>query len=245
MTGTERSKHMAIGKFVSYLRVSTAKQGRSGLGLEAQRAAITDYLNGGRWKLLAEYVEVETGKKDDRPKLQEALHYAKVTGATLVVAKLDRLSRNVEFIARLQNSKVKFICADLPELNEMTIGILAVVAQHERKVIGERTRAAMRAAKKRPEYEKRKASGDGKKKFGNPAGAKAFGEISNDAAVEAIKSKADKYARDIMIIINDIKAGGVTTLQGIADELNERGMNTARNGQWYPTTVRNLLQRTA
>ena|SRR5215471_13517774 len=104
-----------IRKFVSYCRVSTAKQGRSGLGLEAQRAAINDFLNGGQWKLVAEYVEIETGKNDDRPELRKALHRAKVTGATLVIAKLDRLSRNLRFIAELQESKVKFVCADMPD----------------------------------------------------------------------------------------------------------------------------------
>jgi len=124
---------MATGKFVSYLRVSTEKQGCSGLGLEAQRQAVTDFLNGGCWQLVQEYVEVESGKRADRPKLAEALHHAKVTGATLVIAKLDRLSRDVEFIARLQKSGTKFVCADMPEANELTIGLLAVVAQHERQ----------------------------------------------------------------------------------------------------------------
>jgi DNA invertase Pin-like site-specific DNA recombinase len=103
---------MTTGKFVSYLRVSTDRQGGSGLGLEAQRKAVTDYLDGGRWELIAEFVEVESGKRSDRPKLQEALHRAKVTGATLVVAKLDRLSRNVAFLANLRESRVKFVCAD-------------------------------------------------------------------------------------------------------------------------------------
>jgi DNA invertase Pin-like site-specific DNA recombinase len=98
---------MSTGKFVSYLRVSTDRQGKSGLGLEAQRKAVEDYLNGGRWELITEFVEVETGKRDDRPKLREALHHAKVTGATLVIAKLDRLSRNLAFIAALQDSGAK------------------------------------------------------------------------------------------------------------------------------------------
>src|SRR5262245_43286392 len=136
-----------IRKFVSYCRVSTAKQGRSGLGLEAQRAAINDFLNGGQWKLIAEYVEVETGKNDDRPELRKALHQAKVTGATLVIAKLDRLSRNLRFIAELQESKVKFVCADMPDATELTILIFASLAQHERKVISERTKRALQAVK--------------------------------------------------------------------------------------------------
>ena len=120
---------MANGKFVSYLRVSTARQGRSGLGLEAQREAVRSYLDGGKWKLVAEFVEVESGKDDkNRPKLIEALRRAKVTGATLVVAKLDRLSRNVRFLAELQESKVKFQCADMPKADELTIHLFAAIA---------------------------------------------------------------------------------------------------------------------
>ena len=149
-------------KFVSYCRVSTTKQGRSGLGLEAQRAAIADYLNDGQWKLVAEYVEVETGKNDERPELRKALHRAKVTGATLVIAKLDRLSRNLRFIAELQDSKVKFVCADMPDANELTIHIFASLAQHERKVISERTKRALQAIKARG------------RKLGNPNGARAL-----------------------------------------------------------------------
>src|SRR5215470_13792008 len=168
-----------IRKFVSYCRVSTAKQGRSGLGLEAQRAAINDFLNGGQWKLIAEYVEVETGKNDDRPELRKALHQAKVTGATLVIAKLDRLSRNLRFIAELQESRVKFVCADMPDANELTIHIFASLAQHERKVISERTRRALQAAKKRGAV------------LGNPNGARALLRAGkgNKAAVVALKAK--------------------------------------------------------
>jgi DNA invertase Pin-like site-specific DNA recombinase len=123
---------MATGKFVSYLRVSTKRQGESGLGLEAQRKAVEDYLNGGNWKLVAEFVEIESGKDNARPKLAEALHRAKVTGARLLIAKLDRLSRNVAFIANLQESHVKFVCADMPDANELTVHLLAAIAQHER-----------------------------------------------------------------------------------------------------------------
>src|SRR3979411_1959304 len=125
---------MANGKFISYLRVSTARQGRSGLGLDAQRQAVADYLDGGKWELIAEFVEVETGKKDERHKLKEALPRAKVTGATLVMAKLHRLSRNIGFIVQLQDSGAKFVCADMPDANELTIHIFAALAQHERKV---------------------------------------------------------------------------------------------------------------
>src|SRR5262249_33260687 len=134
-------------KFVSYCRVSTAKQGKSGLGLEAQEAAIAEHVGNG--KLIEKYIEIETGKNDDRPQLRKALHRAKVTAATLVIAKLDRLSRNLRFIAELQESKVKFVCADMPDANELTIHIFASLAQHERKVISERTKRALQAAKAR------------------------------------------------------------------------------------------------
>jgi DNA invertase Pin-like site-specific DNA recombinase len=113
---------MATGKFVSYIRVSMDRQGRSGLGLEAQRKAVTDYLDGGWWELIAEFVELKTGKRDDRPKLKQALHRCKVTGATLVIAKLDRRSRKLAFIAALQDSGAKFVAADMPEAKSGTRG---------------------------------------------------------------------------------------------------------------------------
>jgi DNA invertase Pin-like site-specific DNA recombinase len=229
---------MANGKFVSYLRVSTARQGRSGLGLEAQREAVRTYLDGGKWKLVAEYVEVESGKKDDRPELAKALHRAKVTGATLIVAKLDRLSRNVAFLSNLQDSKVKFVACDLPEANEFTINIMAAVAQHERKIIGERTRVAMAAAKNNPAWKRAHPNG-----FGNPNGAKALRGAGNDAAVEKLKAEANRHAEAIVPIIEDIRASGALNLRAIAAELNEREILTARGGQWHASSVRNVMQR--
>ena len=216
-------------KFVAYLRVSTEKQGRSGLGLEAQRQAIADFLAGG--KLVAEFVEIESGKRDERPALAKALHRAKVTGAKLLIAKLDRLSRNVAFIAALQESGVKFVCADMPEANELTVHLLAAMAQHERKMISERTRAALAAAKRRGT------------KLGNPNGARALRGYGNAPAVEAIKAKATHFATDIAPIIADIRAEGITSYRGIAHELNERGILTARRGAWHPATVKTLLER--
>jgi len=222
---------MATRKFVSYLRVSTDRQGRSGLGLDAQRKMVGDFLNGGDWKLIAEFVEVESGKRDDRPKLAQAIHRAKVTGARLLVAKLDRLSRNIAFVAALQEAKVPFTCCDMPDANEFTIHLFAAIAQHERKVISERTRAAFAAAK---------AQG---RTFGNPNGAKALRGLGNAAGVAGIKKAADRHAHDIMPVIEDIRAGGITTLEGIAAELNARGILTARRGQWYAMTVARMLLR--
>jgi DNA invertase Pin-like site-specific DNA recombinase len=221
-------------RYVGYLRVSTARQGRSGLGLEAQRQAIADFLNGGfEWKQIAEFVEVESGKDDERPKLREALHHAKMTGATLVIAKLDRLSRNVAFIAQLQEAGVKFVCADMPEATELTIHIFAAIAQHERKAISERTRRAMAAAKAKGVV------------FGNPNGAQALRRAGkgNKKAVRALKDAANARAQNVMPIIENIQASGVTGLRGIAAELNARGILTAREGAWYPATVSKLIAR--
>src|ERR1700688_4944538 len=137
-------------KFVAYLRVSTAKQGRSGLGLEAQREAVRQFVAGRSGKIIApEFVEVETGKRNERPELDKALKRSRLTGATFVVAKLDRLSRNAAFLMTLRDSGVDFVAADLPEATTMTVGIMAVVAQHEREAISQRTKAALAAAKAR------------------------------------------------------------------------------------------------
>jgi DNA invertase Pin-like site-specific DNA recombinase len=224
---------MAIGKFISYLRVSTAKQGASGLGLEAQRQAVTDFLNGGCWQLLREYVEVETGKHADRAVLIEALQHCKVTGATLVIAKLDRLSRDLEFIARLQKSSIKFVCCDMPQATELTIHMLAAVAQHERQMISDRTKRALTAAKERGV------------RLGNPNGAAALRRAGkgNAASIVAIKTAADEHAANLAPIIADIRSAGVTSFKAIARELNDRGILTARGGRWHPTTVKNLLSR--
>jgi DNA invertase Pin-like site-specific DNA recombinase len=141
------------GNFVAYYRVSTQKQGRSGLGLEAQKSAVATYLNGGGWKLLGEFTEVETGKGADaldrRPQLRSALDLARKRKATLVVAKLDRLARNVHFLTGLMESKVNFVAVDMPDVNRLTIHVLAAVAEHEREMISTRTKDALAAAKAR------------------------------------------------------------------------------------------------
>ena len=136
---------MASGKIVSYLRGSTAKQGASGLGLEAQRKAVTDFLNGGAWTLVAELVEVESGKRDDRPKLAEALSLCRVHGAVLLIAKLDRLSRDLHFLTGLQKAGVRFVAADMPEANETMVSFMAILAQVERKAISNDCFFSMRA----------------------------------------------------------------------------------------------------
>src|ERR1700730_9289874 len=140
---------MAEGKFIAYLRVSTTKQGKSGLGLEAQRKAVTDFLDGGKWQLVKEFVEIESGKKADRPQLMKAFQACRVFGAKLVIAKLDRLSRDAYFLLGLEKAGVDFVAADMPTANRLTVGIMAMVADEERRVISARTKAALAAAKRR------------------------------------------------------------------------------------------------
>src|SRR6202047_1789417 len=136
-------------RYVAYYRVSTDRQGRSGLGLDAQQKAVQDYLNGGDWSLVAELTEVETGKRSDRPELAKALALCRKHKGKLVIAKLDRLSRNLAFIATMMDSGVEFVAVDNPHANKLTLHILAAVAQHEREMIAERTKAALQAAKQR------------------------------------------------------------------------------------------------
>jgi Site-specific recombinases, DNA invertase Pin homologs len=219
---------------VVYYRVSTAAQGRSGLGLDAQRQAVEALCNSRGWEIIAPpYTEVESGKRADRPELTKALHRAKVTGATLVVAKLDRLSRNVAFLAALQESGAKFIAADMPEANELTVHIMAAVAQAERKAISKRTQEALQAAKARGQ------------RLGNPNGAAALrrAQRGNTAAVEAVTASADQRAHELRPIIDDLAARGVTSLGGVAAALNDAGIVTARGGRWYASSVRNLVAR--
>ncbi|HKX77650.1 MAG TPA: recombinase family protein [Novosphingobium sp.] len=222
---------MAQGKFVSYLRVSSAKQGRSGLGLEAQRKAVAEYLHGGAWELSGEFVEVESGKLDGRPQLEAALAMCELTGATLVVAKLDRLSRNVAFLAALQDSGARFVAADMPEANELTIHIMAAVAQAERKAISKRTKEALAAAKARGT------------KLGGSRGN--LDDLRKGPAVSAvIRSKASaERASKVHRQIEAIRAAGALTLRDIAAKLNAAGITTARGGAWGPSQVKRVIDK--
>jgi DNA invertase Pin-like site-specific DNA recombinase len=224
---------MAEGKFVSYLRVSTDKQGRSGLGLEAQRDAVSRYLNGGRWKLVAEYVEVESGKRNTRPQLQAAISHAKATGAKLVIARLDRLARNLHFVSSLQERGVDFVAADMPDANRLTIHIIAAVAEAVGRTISDNTKTALAAAKARGV------------KLGNPNGARALRgkQVGNADAVARIKANAAQHAADLKGIVDDIRRSGITTVRGIADELHARGIRAPRGDTWHPTAVSRLLSR--
>ncbi len=170
------------------------------------------------------------------PKLAAALAHAKATGATVVIAKLDRLARNVAFISNLMESGVEFVAADMPMANRLTVHVLAAVAEHEREMISQRTKAALGAAKARGKH------------LGNPNGARALraagaGKVGWTAGADGNRAAADKFARQLVPVIETIRADGITSLEGIATELNARSIPTARGGRWYATTVRNLLAR--
>lgn len=224
-------------KIVTYQRVSTARQGRSGLGLEAQQASIDTFSKSRNAAIIGSFTEVETGKNDDRPELTKALHLAEVTGATLVIAKLDRLSRNAAFLLTLRDSGVKFIAADMPDANELTVGVMSLVAQQEREAISKRTKEALAVAKVRLE-----AKG---KRLGNPNGAAALRRAGkgNKDSLKAIKSNADSHAQKLTPTIKAIQIAGHTSLGAMAKELNTRGILTPRGGKWHPTSVKNLLSR--
>ncbi len=229
---------MANGNFISYIRVSTQMQGASGLGLDAQQQAIRNYLNGGTWQLLAEYVEIESGKNNDRPQLKAALHQCSITGATLIIAKLDRLSRNVSFISQLMDSRVDFVAVDFPTANRLTIHILAAVAEHERAMCSERTKVALKAAKARGQ------------KLGNPENLNAEGQAKGSKAGVLINMiKADSFALEMQAIIKHHQSNGLNLSQ-VAEKMNQAHILTARGynkaGQrllWTAQAVKNVMLR--
>jgi DNA invertase Pin-like site-specific DNA recombinase len=214
------------GDFVAYYRVSTQKQGQSGLGLQAQREAVAQYLNGGDWQLLAEFTEVETGKGSNalakRPQLQQAIAYSKKHRATLLIAKLDRLARNVHFVSSLMESKVDFLCCDMPSATPLTIHILAAVAEDEAKRISQRTKAALEQAKKNGV------------KLGNPQLAKTL----NAPRIE----RANEFAESMRPILSALKASGMTQ-RVMVEELNAKGIASARGGRWSLIQLQRTLKR--
>ena len=223
---------MAEGKQVLYFRVSTQKQGRSGLGLDAQREQCHQFLNGGQWEIIGEFVEVESGKRsDNRPQLEKALKLARVHNARLVVAKIDRLSRSVAFISKLMEGGVEFVAADMPEANQLTIHIMAAMAEHERKAISSRVKDSLKQAKLRGV------------KLGSPKCYLTDEDRRNGSKIGAeVRTKnAVAKAEDLMEIIDDISQSGITSLKGIARELTNRRVPTPRGKDvWYPTTVKRV-----
>jgi DNA invertase Pin-like site-specific DNA recombinase len=220
---------MANGLFVAYYRVSTEDQGRSGLGLEAQRASVHRFLNGGDWSLAGEFTEVESGGKSDRPMLREAMRACRVHRATLVISKLDRLSRDAHFLFGLEKAGVDFIAVDNPHANRLTIGIMAVIADEERRVISERTKAALAAAKARG------------RQLGGYRGTVIAAETREKALI-AKNAAVRGRAADLAPVIEELMSSGLSSLREIAAGLNARGVPTATGrGVWQATQVRRLM----
>lgn len=228
---------MRENKFVAYFRVSTMRQGRSGLGLEAQRDAVLGLIAAQGGRMLDEFTEVESGKRSDRPELQRAIRRAKVSGARLIIAKLDRLSRNASFLLHLRDSGVRFVAADLPTADETVVGIMAVIAQRERELIAQRTRDALAVAKRRLAKEGRT--------LGNPNGAAALRRANkgNVAAIAKVAAMADARAENYREVLADVDPDGRLSLRAIAAEMNRREIEAPRGGVWHPASVARLRQR--
>ena len=215
-------------KYIAYLRVSTTKQGQSGLGIEAQRQEVTRFLTSRDGGLLAEFVEVESGKRNDRPQLAAALERCRLTGAVLVVAKLDRLSRNASFLMALRDSSTEFVAADLPDANTLTVGILATLAQYERELISARTKAALAAAKARGQkLGGRRENGSNVHLYQHLGAAGA-----HRAAVEAAEMRRG--------VLSELRSAG-HSLHEIARRLNADSITTRRGKAWNAGSVRRVL----
>lgn len=224
---------MASTELITYIRVSKPKQGRSGLGLEAQRHTLQQFAATEGLELVREFVEVETGKGSDalerRPQLRAALAAAKRLKCQVAVAKLDRLSRDVHFISGLMVHHVPFVVAELgPNIDPFVLHLFAAVAQKELVLISNRTRQALAAAKARGVT------------LGSPKLAQA-----RESALASIKAGADQHASNVLPIIREAQKAGATTLRAVAEALNARGISTARGGSWHATSVKNVLDRQA
>ena len=214
-------------KYISYLRVSTRQQGASGLGIEAQRAAVAAFL--GNNTLVQEFVEIESGKVNDRPKLEAAFAMCRIHRAVLLIAKLDRLSRDAHFLLGLEKAGIEFVCADMPSANKMTIGVMALVAQQEREAISARTKAALAAAKVRGVQ------------LGTVANLRPGAYAALGGAATAAKASA--RALDLAAIVADARSCGGTSVRSIMDYLNCAQVPAPRGGSWSYETTRRLLAR--
>jgi DNA invertase Pin-like site-specific DNA recombinase len=226
------------GKYISYLRVSTAKQGQSGLGLEAQRAAVEAWLNGGNWRLVEEIVEIESGKSHrNRPGLKQALEACRRYGARLIISRLDRLSRDPVFLLSLRDAGIDFTAVDMPNANRMTVGVMALVAEQEREAISQRTRAALAAAKARGV------------RLGNPRPETAGFNNRTAASLAGARSGTTRAvaANEFATLIRPLLDGELAGLSAnaAAAELNRRGVQTTRGGSWTARSVLNLKGRQA
>ena len=211
-------------KFVAYYRVSTDKQGLNGNGIEAQKQAVARYLASLDCELMGTFEEVESGANNKRPELAAAIQMAKSKKAVLVIAKLDRLTRNAAFLLQLQDSGIDFVACDMPNADKLSVGIIALLAQRERQLISERTKAGLAVAKQRGA------------KLGNPHAAKAWAK-----AVHAIKERKQEFAEIAIKSIREIQGTGIESLSRIADCLNKRGEKTPRGGKWTGTAVKRVI----
>jgi DNA invertase Pin-like site-specific DNA recombinase len=222
---------MSTNTIVTYIRVSTSGQGRSGLGIEAQRQTLASFASAQGLTVAREFVEVETGKGSDaldrRPQLKAALAAARKLKCHVAVAKLDRLSRDVHFVSGLMAHKVPFLVAELgPDVDPFVLHLFAALAEKERALISTRTRQALSAAKTRGVT------------LGNPRL-----HVARRSAVEAVKAEADRYAANVLPVIREAQKAGASTLRQIAEALNARGIPTARGGLWYAQSIANILER--
>ena len=220
------------GRYAAYYRVSTGRQGASGLGLDAQKQKVQDFLDGGRWQLTASFTEIESGRRGDRPELGKALAYCKRQKSTkLIVATLSRLTRDTRFLLTLLDGNVEVVFADLPQVPPGAMGRffltqMVAVAELEAGLVSERTKAALAAAK-------RKGT-----RLGNPNLAKA-----SASGVASIRRNADAFAKQVLPVIRDVQQSGVRSLRAIAQALEARGVPTARGGVWTPVQVTAVLRR--
>lgn len=215
-----------LTRYIAYYRVSTKKQGESGLGLEAQRAAVAGFVKG---PILSEFTEVESGKNNQREQLALAIDQANRTGATLVIAKLDRLSRNASFIFALRDSGVNFQCVDMPDANTLTVGIFATLAQHERELTSNRTKAALQAKKEQGAI------------LGNPENLSATAQAKGVEGNRRRAANNENNRRAMAMIVSLVK--GNKNYVTIAQELNAAGFKTARGYAFQATQVQRLIQR--
>lgn len=218
-------------RFVAYLRVSTDQQGLRGLGMDAQRASIAGFIDRAGGEAVAEFVEVESGKRADRPQLRLALAAAQRLNARLITAKLDRLSRSVNFISGLMESGVDFIIVDLPEANRLTLHIMAAFAEHEREAISRRTKEALAAAKARGV------------KLGNPNLTAASAAKGRALGLAAVRARAQRFKERMSGQVNRLRGEG-NSLRAIAAVLNEEGTLTAsgKGNAWTACGVLAVLQ---
>jgi len=221
---------VGVSKAVAYYRVSTQRQGDSGLGLDAQREAVRRFVGDG--EIVAHFEEVESGRRSDRPALEAALRECRLLRATLVIAKLDRLSRSVSFLSKLMDEKVDFVAVDMPSANGLMVHIMAAVAEHERMLISERTKAALKAAKDR-----------GVKLGGLRHDLSQYAAQGREKSLRTRTESADNRASELGKIIAGFHSEGVTTLHGVAKALNRRRITAPRGGEWSAGQVRRTMAR--